>query len=132
MRSGDTVQIEPMPGGYYNCAIWRADDLTIEGVGNNVRLTDMTCQGIRVMEGAGARAVKRLAFSGNTLLNNAHALLTFVLNWTGTTARMENNHLPHDVTPVSSSGHLGFLIKSSVHRSLAAAKAMARSIYHHF
>ena len=293
VRSGDTVQIEPMPGGYYDCAIWRADDLTIEGIGNDVRLTDMTCQGkaifvitgkhitirnltfararvpdwngagiraegedlrvehsrfinnesgifrgqfgeqsnhhkrqpvhrqrhlwarslrrcdrggphrppdrssiaisrtrkaamrsalwrrihvssptisktarrarprtssncrpaarskwrtmcsergplpsdpsvaIRVMEGAGAHTVKTLAFSGNTLRNDTHAPLTFVLNWTGTTARMENNHLPQDVTPVSSSGYLWFLAKSSIHRSLAAAKALARAIRHH-
>ena len=292
VRSGDTVQIEPMPGGYYDCAIWNADDLTIEGVGNDVRLTDTTCQGkaifitagkriiirnltfararvpdwngagiraegedlrvehsrfidnqsgilaasspnshvtirdsqftangncgpghcadaiavdriarltivncdisgtkggdairslaeqtqltanhiedgangaapylvelpaggslemednvlergplpsdpgvaVRVMEGPGARAVKTLRFSGNTLRNGMHAPLTFVLNWTGTTARMENNHLPPDVAPVSSSGYLWFLTKSSIHRGLAAAKALARAIYHH-
>jgi Right handed beta helix region len=292
VHSGDTVQIEPVSGGYYDCAIWRSDDLTIEGIGNDVRLTDMTCQGkaifitvgkritirnltfararvrdwngagiraegadlrvehsrfinnesgilaasspnsqitisdsqftangacgpghcadaiavdhiarlivvncdisgtkggdairtlatytrlianhiedgakgtapylvelpdggslemennvlergplpsnpsviVRVMEGAGAPAVKTLAFSGNTLRNDAHAPLTFVLNWTRTTARMEDNHLPQDVRPVSSSGYLWFLTKSSIHRSLAAAKALARAIYHH-
>lgn len=290
--AGDTVQIEPMPGGYYDCAIWRADDLTIEGIGNDVRLTDMTCQGkaifitvgkritirnltfararvpdwngagiraegedlrvehsrfinnetgilaasspnsqitirdsqftangtcgpghctdaisvghiagltvvncdisgtkgrdairslaahtrlianhiengakgaaaylvelpaggslemennvlelgplpsdlsvaVCVMEGPGARTVQTLAFSGNTLQNDTHAPLTFVLNWTGTIARMENNHLPQDVTPVSSSGYLWFLTKSSIHRSLAAAEALARAIRHH-
>jgi hypothetical protein len=291
VNSGDTVRIEPMPGGYYDCAIWRADDLTIEGVGNDVRLTDMTCQGkaifvtagkritirnltfararvpdrngagiraegedlrvensrfinnesgilaasspnsqiaildsqftangtcgsgscadaisvgniaeltvaqcdisnmkggdairslaahtrllanhieggakgeaaylvelpaggslemkdnvlergplssnanvaVRVMEGSGARAVKTLAFSGNTLRNDTHAPLTFVLNWTGTTARMENNHLPQDVTSVSSAGYLWFLTKSSIHRGLGAAKALARAVRH--
>jgi hypothetical protein len=292
-RSGDTVQIGPMPGGYYDCAIWRADDLTIEGIGNDVRLTDMTCQGkaifiavgkritvrnltftrarvsdrngagirvegedlrvehsrfinnesgilaasspnsritirdsqftgngtcgprhcahaiavghiarltvvncdisgtkggdairtlaahtslianhiedsakgiaaylvelpaggslemennvlergplasdpsvvVRVMEGAGARAVNTLAFSGNTVRNDTPAPLTFVLNWTGTTARIENNHVPQDVTPVSSSGYLWFLTKSSIHRSLAGAKALTRAIRHYF
>ena len=292
VQSGDTVQIEPMPGGYYDCAVWQADDLTIEGVGNDVRLTDMTCQGkaifvtvgkhitvrnitfararvpdrngagirvegedlriedsrfvnnesgilaasspnshitirdsqfiangtcspghcaaaiavdniarltvvncdisdtkggdaistlaahtelinnhiedgakgtaaylvelpaggslemtnnvldrgplpsdpsvaVRVMEGFDANAVKTLTFSGNTLRNNTHAPLTFVLNWTGTTARMQNNHLPQDATPVSSSGYLWFLTKASIHRSLAVAKALARVVYHH-
>ena len=291
VHSGDIVQIEPMPGGYYDCAIWRADDLTIEGIGNDVRLTDMTCQrkaifvtrgkritvrnltfararvpdrngagirvegedlriehsrfinnesgilaasspnshitiidsqfedngtcgprhcsgsiavgniadltvsrcdisgtkggdairsqasrttltdnhiedgasgtashlvelpaggslemkdnvlergrhpsdpsvAVRVMEGAGARAVKALTFSGNTLRNDAHAPLTFVLNWSGTTARMEDNHLPKNVTPVSGSGYWWFLAKSSIHSSLAAAKTLARKIYH--
>jgi Right handed beta helix region len=298
VRSGDVVQIEPKPGGYYDCAVWGADNLTIEGIGNDVRLTDMTCQGkaifvtvgkriiirnltfararvpdrngagiraegadlqvensrfidnesgilgasspnshitirdsefsangtcqpnrcsdaiavdqiaeltvshcdiantkggdailslaahtqlvgnhiedgpkgtaaylvelpgggslemennvlergplpsapsvaVRLMEGPGARAVKTLVFSGNTVRNDTHAPLTFVLNWTGTTARMESNHLPQDVTPVSSSGHLWFLTKSSIHRCLgmakatAKAKALARAIYHY-
>jgi Right handed beta helix region len=289
---GDTVQIEPMPGGYYDCAIWRADDLTIEGIGNDVRLTDMTCQrkaifitignritirnltfararvpdrngagiraegadlsiersrfidnesgilaadsaasriairdsqftangtcgprhctdaiavghiaeltvahcvisgtkggdairsqaththlvadriedgatgsaaflvelpdggsldmenntlergplpsdpsvAVRIMQGAGARPVDTLVFTGNTVRNDTHAPLAFVLNWTGTTARMENNHMSQDVTPVSSSGYLWFLTKSSIHRSLAAAKALARAIRRH-
>ena len=292
VRSGDTIQIEPMPGGYYDCALWRADDLTIEGIGNDVRLTDMTCHGkaifitrgkritirhltfararvrdrngagiraegeglrvehsrfinnetgilassspnsqitirdsqftangtcgsshcadsitvgriarltvvncdilgtkggdairslaahtrliadhiedgaigtaaylvdlpsggslemknnvlergplrsdpnvaVRVMGGAGARAVRTLVFSGNTLENHTHVPLTFVLNWTATTTRMESNHLPHDVTPLSSSGYLWFLIKSSIHRSLAAAAALVRAVRHH-
>jgi pectate lyase len=292
MRAGDTVQIEPMPGGYYDCAIWRADDLTIEGIGNDVRLTDLTCQGkaifitvgkhitirnltfararipdwngagiraegadlrvehsrfidnesgilaasspnsqitirdsqftdngtcgpghcadtiavehiarltiancnisdtkggdairslaahtrlianyiedgvkgtaaylvelpaggslemednvldrrlrpsgsspaVRVMQGVGAQAVKTLTFSGNTLRNDAHAPLTFVLNWTGTTAQMDSNHLPQDVRPVSSSEYLWFLTKSFIHRSLRTAKVQVRAIYHH-
>lgn len=293
VQSGDTVQIEPMPGGYYDCAIWQADDLTIEGIGNDVRLTDRTCDGkaifvtvgnritvrnitfararvpdgngagiraegadlriedsrfvnnesgilaasspnsnitirdshfiangicrsghcaaaiavdgiarltvvncdisdtkggdaistlaahtelidnhiedgskgtaaylvelpaggslemnnnvldrgplppdpgvaVRVMEGVGANAVKTLTFSGNTLRNDTHAPLTFVLNWTGTTARMQNNHLPQDATPVSSSGYLWFLTKSSIHRGLTAAKELVRAVHHHF
>ena len=86
---------------------------------------------VRVMEGRRRATVQTLAFSGNTLRNDTHAPLTFVLNWTGTTARMENNHLPQDVTPVSSSGYLWFLTKSSIHRSLAAAEALARAIRHH-
>lgn len=291
VQSGDTVQIEPMPGGYYDCAIWQADDLTIEGIGNDVRLTDRTCGGkaifvtvgnritvrnitfararvpdgngagiraegadlriensrfidnesgilaasspdsnitirnshfiangtcksghcaaaiavdqiarlsilncnisdtkggdaistlaantelidnhiedgangtavylvelpaggslemnnnvlergplppassvaVRVMEGVGANTVKTLTFSGNTLKNDTHGSLTFVLNWTGTTARMQNNHLPQDATPISSSGYLWFLTKSSIHRGLTAAKELARAVHH--
>lgn len=57
---------------------------------------------VRVMEGVGANAVKTLRFTRNTLRNDTHAPLTFVLNWTGRTARMQNNHL--DATAVSSSG----------------------------
>jgi hypothetical protein len=292
VHSGDTVQIEPMPGGYYDCAVWQADDLTIEGIGSDVRLTDTTCQGkaifvtvgkritvrnitfararvpdwngagirvegedlrieysrfidnesgilaasspnshitirdsqfiangtcrsdrcagaiavdkiarlmvihcdisdtkggdaistlaaqtelidnhiedgakgtaaylvelpaggslkmennvlgrgplpsgtsvaVRVMEGVGANVVKTLTFSDNTLKHDTHAPLTFVLNWTGTTARMQNNRLPQDATAVSSSGYLWFLTKSSILRSLTATKALARAMHRH-
>ena len=85
---------------------------------------------VRVMEGVGTDAVKTLTFSGNTLKNDTHGSLTFVLNWTGTTARMQNNHLPQDTTPASSSGYLWFLTKSSIHRGLTAAKALARAVRH--
>jgi hypothetical protein len=42
---GDVVQIEPQAGGYYDCAIWHRNKLTIEGTGDDVRITDTTCQG---------------------------------------------------------------------------------------
>ena len=299
VKSGDTVLIKPKPGGYYDCAIWRADDLTIEGVGDDVRLTDMTCQGkaifitagnriivrnltfararvpdrngagiraegmdlrvehsrfvnnesailatnsarshitlkdsqftdngscgpnrcsdaiaaghiaelsvsdchisgtrggdairslaeqttlianhiedgqsgtahflvelpsggsldmrrnvlergprqsgqkavVRIMQGVGASAVASLALSANTVRNDTRAPLVFVVNWTRTTARMQENHLPSDVTPSSSSGYWWFLTKSAIHRSialahdgLAMAKTLARKIHHH-
>ena len=67
---------------------------------------------VRIMEGAGAHPVNALVFFDNTLRNDTHAPLTFVLNWTGTTARMENNQLTADITPVSSWGYSWFLTKS--------------------
>lgn len=42
---GDTIVIEPLAGGYYDCAVWRANHLTIEGRGEGVVITDKTCQG---------------------------------------------------------------------------------------
>jgi hypothetical protein len=42
---GDTIKITPVPGGYYDCAIWSANHLIIEGEGQGAVLTDMTCQG---------------------------------------------------------------------------------------
>lgn len=44
-HTGDTVVIEPKPGGYYDCAIWSQNDLTIEGRGGEVVITDTVCQG---------------------------------------------------------------------------------------
>lgn len=42
-RPGDTIRI--LPGTYYDCAVWRADDVTIEGSGEATRITDRICQG---------------------------------------------------------------------------------------
>src|SRR5438067_1100163 len=39
----DTVHI--LAGTYFDCAVWSADDLTIEGVGLGTVLTDKICQG---------------------------------------------------------------------------------------
>ncbi|HEX5327377.1 MAG TPA: right-handed parallel beta-helix repeat-containing protein [Acetobacteraceae bacterium] len=42
-HDGDTVQIEP--GTYFDCAIVRQNNLTIEGIGANVVMTDKPCRG---------------------------------------------------------------------------------------
>jgi hypothetical protein len=43
VKAGDTVKIEP--GTYYNCAVWSKNNITIEGTGPGVVLTDTTCEG---------------------------------------------------------------------------------------
>jgi nitrous oxidase accessory protein NosD len=50
-RDGDTIKI--MPGTYYDCAVVGQDNLTIEGTGPNVVLTDTTCQGKALLVVAG-------------------------------------------------------------------------------
>lgn len=42
-RPGDTVRIAP--GTYYDCAVIRADRVTVEGTGPDTILTDKTCDG---------------------------------------------------------------------------------------
>jgi hypothetical protein len=42
-RPGDTIRI--LPGTYYDCAVWQADDLIIEGSDEATRITDRICQG---------------------------------------------------------------------------------------
>jgi hypothetical protein len=42
---GDTVVISPHAGGYFDCAIWKQNHLTIEGKGAGVIITDKTCAG---------------------------------------------------------------------------------------
>jgi hypothetical protein len=42
-QAGDTITIAS--GEYFDCAVWRADRLTIEGIGADVVITDKACQG---------------------------------------------------------------------------------------
>lgn len=46
-QNGDTVQIHP--GQYFDCAIIRQSNITIEGVGDGVVLTDRTCGGKAIL-----------------------------------------------------------------------------------
>ena len=46
-KSGDTVSIAP--GQYYDCAIVRQDDLTIEGAAAGAVMTDTTCAGKAIL-----------------------------------------------------------------------------------
>jgi hypothetical protein len=57
VADGDRVEIAP--GIYYDCAIWRASDLTIEGTGPGVVLTDKTCAGKAIMVIDGDNATVR-------------------------------------------------------------------------
>ena len=43
VQPGDTVKIAP--GTYYDCTVWTTNNITIEGAGPSVVLTDTTCQG---------------------------------------------------------------------------------------
>lgn len=44
-RAHDGDRVEIAPGTYYDCAVWRANGLTIEGTGPGVVITDKTCKG---------------------------------------------------------------------------------------
>lgn len=46
-QDGDLVSIEP--GTYYDCSTWRAAHLSIQGHGDGVVLTDVTCQGKAIL-----------------------------------------------------------------------------------
>jgi hypothetical protein len=43
-KNGDHIEIEP--GQYFDCAVWNADDLVIEGTAPGVVITDKTCNGM--------------------------------------------------------------------------------------
>ena len=39
------IEIEPLDGGYFDCAVWRSNHLIIEGQGLGAVVTDTACQG---------------------------------------------------------------------------------------
>lgn len=60
-RNGDSITIAP--GTYFDCALWRASDLTISGSGPGVILTDRACAGKASFVIGGDRVtVRRLTF----------------------------------------------------------------------
>lgn len=60
---GDTIEIAPVEGGYFDCAVWRADDLVIEGQGDGVVITDKPCQGKALFIVAGKNiTIRNLTF----------------------------------------------------------------------
>ena len=60
-RQGDTIRIAP--GEYTDCAVWRANRLTIEGIGNGAVIANKSCAGkaIFVIDGNDV-TVRNLAF----------------------------------------------------------------------
>jgi nitrous oxidase accessory protein NosD len=62
-RPGDTIRI--LPGRYADCAVWRADDLTIEGAGPGVVITGKVCRDEALFVITGDRiTVRNLTFTG--------------------------------------------------------------------
>jgi hypothetical protein len=60
---GDAIEIEAQEGGYFDCAVWRANRLTIEGSGRDVVITDKVCQGKALFVIAGSDiTVRNLTF----------------------------------------------------------------------
>ena len=61
---GDLIELEAVAGGYYDCAVWRQNNLTIEGIGKDVRITDTTCQGKALFVIAGNEVtIRNLTFA---------------------------------------------------------------------
>ncbi len=123
VRPGDTVKIAP--GTYRDCAVWRTDNLTIEGMGPGVVLTDRTCEGkaifvihadnVRVKNitfqharvpdgnGAGIRAEGvNLTLDNDKFLNNQNGILAAPKP--KSTIIIRNSEFDHNGTCVNSAG----------------------------
>jgi hypothetical protein len=76
-RDGDTVRIDA--GDYRDCAIWRASDLTIEGVGGIPRVRDVVCVNQAIWLMLGNRVtVRRISISGAHTIYGNGAGIKFV------------------------------------------------------
>ena len=80
-EDGDTVLIEP--GEYYDCAVWRQDNLVIAGAGPGVVITDTTCQGKALFVVAGT----------NTTIRNLTLARARVPDKNGAGIRLERGNL---------------------------------------
>jgi Right handed beta helix region len=83
-KSGDRIEIEP--GQYFDCAVWNADNLVIEGTGPGVVITDKTCmgKGLFVIEGK------------NTTVRNLTLTRSRVPDMNGAGIRLDNGNLTVD------------------------------------
>jgi len=83
-KNGDHIEIEP--GQYFDCAVWNADNLVIEGTGPGVVITDKTCmgKGLFVIEG------------NNTIVRNLTLTRSRVPDMNGAGIRLDNGSLTVD------------------------------------
>jgi Right handed beta helix region len=83
-KNGDHIEIEP--GQYFDCAVWNADDLVIEGTGPGVVITDKTCmgKGLFVIEG------------NNTTVRNLTLTRSRVPDMNGAGIRLDKGNLTVD------------------------------------
>ena len=83
-KNGDHIEIEP--GEYFDCAVWNADDLVIEGTGPGVVITDKACmgKGLFVVEGK------------NTTVRNLTLTRSRVPDMNGAGIRLDNGDLTVD------------------------------------
>jgi hypothetical protein len=83
-QRGDRIEIAP--GQYFDCAVWRADDLVIEGTAPGVVITDKTCwgKGLFVIEG------------NNTTVRNLTLTRARVADMNGAGIRLDRGSLTVD------------------------------------
>jgi nitrous oxidase accessory protein NosD len=85
-RDGDVVRIDA--GDYRDCAIWRANDLTLEGVGGPARMHGVTCANQAIWLILGSRiTVRRIGFVGARATFGNGAGIKFM----GTTLAVEDS-----------------------------------------
>src|SRR5580704_6013309 len=128
-KNGDHIEIEP--GEYFDCSVWRADDLVIEGAGPGVVIRDKTCMGkglfvidgnnttvrnltltrarVPDMNGAGIRLDRgSLTVDGVKFIDNQNGILGGV---PGTTVTVRNSEFDRNGTCAGACAHAIYLDK---------------------
>jgi hypothetical protein len=99
-RNGDRIRIDA--GEYRDCAVWRADDLVIEGVGGKAHMRDVTCANQAIWLILGSRiAVRNLEFSGAHATFNNGAGIKFM----GATLTVHDCHFHHNENGILTSAN---------------------------
>jgi len=83
-RDGDHIEIQP--GEYFDCAVWRPNDLVIEGTGSGVVITDKTCMGKGIFVVSG----------NNTTIRNLTLARARVADMNGAGIRLDSGNLTVD------------------------------------
>jgi hypothetical protein len=125
-KNGDQIKIEP--GQYFDCAVWNADNLVIEGTGPGVVITDKTCmgKGLFVIEG------------NNTTVRNLTLTRARVPDMNGAGIRLDKGNLTVDTVKFidNQNGIMGgvpgttvTIRNSDFDRNGTCAEACAHGIY---
>jgi Right handed beta helix region len=125
-KNGDHIKIEP--GQYFDCAVWNADNLVIEGTGPGVVITDKTCMGKGLFVIAG----------NNTTVRNLTLTRSRVPDMNGAGIRLDKGSLTVDTVKFidNQNGILGgvpgttvTIRNSDFDRNGTCAAACAHGIY---
>jgi len=125
-HDGDRIEIDP--GQYFDCAVWRSNDLLIEGTGPGVVIADKTCLGKALFVIAG----------NNTTVRNLTLMRARVPDMNGAGIRLEGGNLLVDQVMFidNQNGILGGVAGATVtirnsefDRNGSCEKACAHAIY---
>src|SRR5215471_11906021 len=97
-KNGDHIEIEP--GQYFDCAVWNANNLVIEGTDSGVVITDKTCNGMGLF----------VIWGNNITVRNLTLTRSRVPDMNGAGIRLVKGSLTVDtnlstIKPVSSAAH---------------------------
>jgi len=123
-KNGDHIEIEP--GQYFDCAVWNANNLVIEGTDSGVVITDKTCNGMGLF----------VIWGNNITVRNLTLTRSRVPDMNGAGIRLVKGSLTVDtnlstIKPVSSAAHRERRSRSAtaILTRTASAQGHARTLF---